>query len=64
MKAVDLCDPNVEPTDEELQELVESMHKMVMERKQKAFADFYSDLTEQIKTAVSKASSYDDHNTK
>jgi hypothetical protein len=60
MKAVDLCDPNVEPTDEELQELVESMHAMVMERKQKAFAVFYRDLSEQIKNTASKAPGYDE----
>lgn len=63
MKAVDLCDPNVEPTDEELEELVASMHKKVMERKQKADADFFSDLTAQMAAqmaALKNAPDYDD----
>ncbi len=61
MNAVDLCDPNVEPTDEELQELVESMHKKVMERNQRSFDEFYSDLAAQM-AAVAKKPNPDNAN--
>lgn len=56
---VNLLDPDVEPTDEELEALMRDFQRVVLERREKTRAAFASRLAEQIRAAMREDSAID-----